>query len=425
MQNIWQPFGLRSTPFFDQPLEPTTAGAYPITLYVPRGSENRILNRIASSENSASVVESLPGGGKTTLINYVKFTAAENGYVVGPSHIRVTSKFAYRDFALETLTNILRPLVNAPDQGLRAKAENDAAIKEAVALINQASESGTAWSLELKAELAGTGGGFGVGRQGGTREPPPLENARLFSLTRAVAQSIRDRLGFKGAVVHVNNLELSAIGDAQWPSVLFNDIRDFLQIPGIHFVIGASRGFVTEHLASHPRVYSILQHPVDLPPLTARQVQDLLEKRYKTLLLPDAPLVQPVEWEAVERMHATFNGDLRAMFSALEDAMERRLAVEARPLQFNEAVALLRQEYFDSTLKDLPRAAQSAVDRLSKLPRPFTQSDLTRMIKKSQPRVSQLFSQLQGLDIIVQIGATKPYQYDFSGKAKIALGIAP
>jgi len=425
MQNLWHPFGLRSTPFFDQPLEPTRQGAYPITLYVERGGESRILNRIASSENSASVVESLPGGGKTTLINYVKFTAGENGYVVSPSHVRVTSKFTYRDFALETLTNILRPLVNAPDMGIRARATANAAVQEAVALVNQATQGSGSWGVDFPGEYAGAGGGVSLSRERPPREAPPIENARLFSLARAVAAAARAELGFKGTIVHVNNLELAAIGDSEWPSVLFNDVRDFLQIPGIHFVIGASRGFVAEHLSAHPRIASILQHPVDLPPLTAPQVQALLEKRYENLAIHGVPFVKPVEPLAVEQMHATFNGDLRAMFSAFEDAMERRLAVEARPLAFTEVVTLLRDEYREATLRDLPRAAKSAVERLAAMPRPFSQNELNRVIKKSQPRVSQIFSQLQSLDILVQIGATKPYQYNFSGKAKIALGLAP
>lgn len=425
MQNLWQPFGLRSTPFFDQPLEPSRQGAYPITLYVERGGESRLLNRIASSDNSASVVESLPGGGKTTLINYVKFTAAENGYVVSPSHVRVTSKFTYRDFALETLTNILRPLVNANDQALRSKAVQNTAIKEAMDLVNQMSQGGGGWSVDVQGGYAGATGGLALSRGAPPRDPPPIENARLFSLTRAVAAAVRDDLGFKGTVIHVNNLELAAIGDAEWPSILFNDIRDFLQIPGVHFVIGASRGFVASHLSVHPRVSSILQHPVDLPPLSAPQVQGLLEKRYQNLSIPKTGLVEPVERTTVERMHSTFNGDLRAMFSALEDAMERRLVVEARPMAFDEVVTLLRDEYREATIQDLPRAAKGAVDKLASMPRPFSQSDLNRVIKKSQPRISQIFSQLQALDIIVQIGGTKPYQYDFSGKAKIALGLLP
>lgn len=425
MQNLWEPFGLRATPFFDQPLEPTLGGEYPISLYVERGAEQRILNRIGSSRNSATVVESLPGGGKTTLINYVKFRAAENGYAVSPSHVRVTSKFGYRDFALETLTNMLRPIVNAADHDVREKAGKVPAVKEAVELVNQASQGSTGWGVDVQAGVAGFGGGIGYSREKGGREPPPLENARLYSMTTAVSTAITEALAYEGTVVHVNNLELAAIGDAEWPAALFNDIRDYLQIGGLHFVIGASRGFVASHLAPHPRVHSILQNPIDLPPLTAPQVQALLEKRYEKLAIEGTlALIPPVDAATVERLHRTFNGDLRAMFSCLEDAMERRLAVEPSPLQFTEVVGLLRDEYGQSVLGNLPRALQSAIDRLAKSPRPFTQGDLAKQLRKSQPRISQILSELQARDIIVQIGASRPYHYDFSGRAKIALGIA-
>ena len=423
MQNLWEPFGLQSTPFFDQPLEPTTQGVYPITLYVPRGPEQRILNRIASSRNSVSLVESLPGGGKTTFLNYLRYVSSENGYLVSPSHVRITSGFGYREFALETLTNILRPLVNNRSENLRERATRHQAIMEAVDLVNQASRGGGGWGVEVHAEYQGVGGGLGLSRDTPAREAPPIEHARLYSMTSAVAKAARDDLGFKGTIVHVNNLELAAIGDAAWPSVLFNDVRDYLQIDGVHFVIGASRGFYAAHIMGHPRVSPIIADPLDLVPLQAVQVKQLLEKRYEKIAISGRSLIQPVEWAAVEQMYKTFNGDLRAMFASLEAALEQRLTIEARPLAFAEAVALLRPQYAETTLRDLPKSAEAAVQRLSTLPRPFTQSDFAKLSKKSQPRVSQIFSELQRLGIIVQTGASKPYPYDFSGKAKIALGL--
>ncbi len=424
MQNLWEPFGLRSTPYFHQPLDPSPEGQYPITLYVQRGVEDRLLNRIASSHNSISIVESLPGGGKTTFINYVKFVSASNGYAVSPSHVRVTSAFGYRDFALETLVNVLRPLLHPSNASRKAQASSDPAVREALDRVNQASRGGGTWSLGLTGSVEPIEGAISLRRGARTQEAPPIENARLYSMASAVATAVTARLGYQGVVIHVNNLELAALGETTWPGVLFNDIRDFLQIPGLHFVIGASRGFVAEHLARHPRVASILQSPIDLAPLTTRQVADLVEKRYEKLATsPGTFVIPPVKPTAIERLHQTFNGDLRAMFGALQDAVERRIRVDPSSMTFEEVVGILRGDYAENTVRDLPRAAASAVEKLRQSPRPFTQADLSKAIKKSQGRVSQLLAELQGLGVVVQVESKKPYHYDFSGKAKIALGL--
>lgn len=90
--NIWNILNLRESPFFQDPLDPSTGGHYPVRLFVGRKREaDHILRGLGGAPHSRHAVQGPPGVGKTTLVQYVKAAAAESGWLAESEAIPVTS----------------------------------------------------------------------------------------------------------------------------------------------------------------------------------------------------------------------------------------------------------------------------------------------------------------------------------------------
>jgi hypothetical protein len=143
----------------------------------------------------------------------------------------------------------------------------------------------------------------------------------------------------------------------------------------------------------------------------------------------DAPVVPPVEDEAVALLYDFFRGDLRGLLKALDDGVTPLIGLSgavARPLTTAEIRPVLQQRYA-AELEALPE--QARVEQLTRWgttdpAEAQTQKSLAALWAVTQPAVSSALAYLvrQGyVQALPRSGGT-PTQYVLSGVGRLVFG---
>src|SRR5918992_2628224 len=105
----WTPYGLTDDPFFQAPLSPSSEAARPITLFVGRDAEIRLLGgQVVGASSSRAIVEGAPGVGKTSFVNRLKVALAERGVLTHERPVRAAPGMTGRQFVAEVLRVLLQ-----------------------------------------------------------------------------------------------------------------------------------------------------------------------------------------------------------------------------------------------------------------------------------------------------------------------------
>src|SRR5680860_147883 len=208
LSSLWEPYGLRASPFFQDELSPI-GFEHPVSLFVGRDeARERIIRRLVSDPKSRTIVQGDPGVGKTSFVNRIKAEAAENGMISYEHPIRITSRTTLMSFVADSLRTILR---------MRSSSERSA---------DEAFWKSTARLLD------------GV-------EPDALYEHLGEALVR-----INEEIGAP-VLLHVNKLENAS-------AQLILDLRDYLQLKGAHWIFVGSRGIEADVFRAHRQVSGIL-----------------------------------------------------------------------------------------------------------------------------------------------------------------------
>lgn len=416
--NVWTQYGLKASPFFVNPLDPTEKSAYPIRLFVGRTDETQhILNRILSQDNSVTMVEGLTGVGKTTFVHHLKhrLSSRKDLWLVPEDHIRVSPTdygvdAFVRDLLYQTIVALHR------DSAITDEIEDLERVQEATKLV-QGSRAGS-WHAE--AHILGTGGGVG---RGTSQTEGGIETRQRFDLLRDIALELGS-IEVEGIVVHVNNLENLLLQDPDRIRPFLNGVRDYLQLPGYHFVFCGPVGFQSDYIGHDERVRSIFPLPTQLDLLTRSQVAALVKKRYDHLRIDEDEFVSPIRGDTLAELYDLFQGNLRGMFQIISDGVVRRgFVMEPSALNLADLQVLVQESCSRFLEHGLSGPAQALLDTIRGQDRPIRQTDILDEVDISQGRVSQLFSELEegrALDLVKTRGRSK--YYDLSGLAKMAYG---
>jgi DNA-binding MarR family transcriptional regulator len=413
-KNIWNPLGIKSSPFFQEALDISETSLWPISLFVGRTAESEeALSRIIGGRSSRIVVAGLPGSGKTTFIQYVKSSLDGQGYAVSSGFCRVPHRLSVTDLGVELLRSVVTSMHNALLPKLLKKIDG---FEEARTLVSQRRR--LAW--QASATVLGTGGGVGVNPQ--PQVPAFSPNQFQDALARLVASAMG--AGVPGIVVHLNNLE-NLEEDPAAASILLRDARDYFLVPGLHVLLGATLDFHGSVLSRHAQVRSIFPPPLRLEPMNFKDVKEILRRRYAYLKIEKMKVTRPVSWPLVEEFHRLFHGDLRGMLSALDETCYRALgSTGTAPLDRDQALPslmpLYRRELEDTlseiNLKHLKRLVEFEGSE-------FRQTDVVNHLGLSQPRVSGLFNDMERAQAILLARTDGPSRYyALSGRARIAFG---
>ncbi|MEW6744200.1 MAG: AAA family ATPase [Planctomycetota bacterium] len=414
--NIWTPYGLASSPFFQEPLEPAEAGPRPITLFVGREeAAQRLLVRFGSNEGSRTAVEGAAGVGKTTFIQFVKARATDPPrHLAHAKAIRVTSGVTHDFIGAEIVKTVLRTLTTCFGEAKLRKLPSVAEARKLVEAVEQL-------DFEAGISVLGSGGHFGRMR---TRHGPARPPTQYHDLLEALVTEAKG-IGVEGILVHIDNLENIQEDDIQEARQLFRDIRDYLLIPGLHYILAGTSGLQREVLGHFPQVGSIFPDPISLEPLDMETTLKLLKKRYQHLRLGNARLIPPVEEAAVRSLHEAYRGDLRGMLNALNDAAEAVLGT-GRPLPMNleRILPSLQPSYRARLERDLTATTFEQLEKVARLGHEsFRQTDLTEPLALSAGRVNQVFREWlsAGAVRLVETRGRSKY-YTLAGYARIAFG---
>ena len=428
VSNIWHILNLRSTPFFQDALEPGSGTRYPLSLFVGRTSEARtILAEIGGSDSSRTSIQGGPGVGKTTLVNYIKATVAENRYVADADPISVVSASTSEQLLIRILTSVHDALV-ARDETLFNL--------EPMRKVRQLLDIERSRSYSMTGSLAGLAGlGFGGGEQRHTGAG--ALTVQPHRLLRQLSDIAIDRLQTPGVLIHLDNLENATEADQQKAAQMIRDLRDTgLMYEGFHFLLVGTDDAIRTVVAAQEQLRSVFHSPAPLLPLTHDELEELLAARYRHLRLSDdrEPL-EPVTRDALTTLYDVFEGNLRGTLHALNEAAKSLIGhgeAPTDPMTMETMRPVLQTIYaakMDGALTSNEAAYVQVIARRG-LDVPVTQAEATRLLKSNQKTTSETFASLRTKGYLAEGGTIRSGQgpgrpaqtYHLTGAARIALG---
>src|SRR3989338_669209 len=324
-KNIWNGYGLRGNPFNPDPLQ-VYGGALPIEeSFIGREEEFKQITKHIHSNNTSRIL--IYGNiciGKTTFANYVRFES-QNDYFTPLGELGVQYDWTPQDFMFNTVQYVYSTIER--NESIREKFNPDI-LQELKVLFG--SERG------IQTGIGANAFGFGITSTKGKQfAPQPTNPHALKLLFQEVLDEIQ-HIGYKGTIIHYNNLELiQDKGENQLISIM-NGIRDFLQVEGAHFLFVSETSFF-ELFHQIPRIEGIFKTPILLTALTPQEIKKILEKRVSLLRISsDITPINPVDDETLEILYDLYEGNLRGILRSLDCAINN--IESATPTQINPMI---------------------------------------------------------------------------------------
>ena len=347
LPNAWEICGFRSSPYFQDALE-ENSDTKSLKLFVGRQKELRqLLFTIGSSDSSRQAVAGFPGVGKTTLIQVVKAEVKKANYCVANKYISITERHN-SDVLLGQLIYGIYVAILA----CKSSLAKDQAMEEARHFVE------VTQSRNISGSISAMGIGVGLGSSKTTSNP-------IGGLTLPAPNIIENLLkcaldnGFKGVLLHLNNLENLSEANTEKAADLLRSVRDTgLMIDGLHLIIVGPTSAVQTIINHYPQIKNTFSRTMYLKGLALQDVHKLLENRYKALRIDINQLLRnPVDDSIINYLYKFFRGDLRAMLKSLEDVITNLMSSDVDnvvlPIRLNEflpAIKALNQEELEENL---------------------------------------------------------------------------
>lgn len=409
---LWEPFGMRSTPFFQEELRPTAGDEHPISLFVGREAEvRRVVRRIRSDRSSRTIVEGEPGIGKTSFVNRVKAEAAAIGVATHEHPVRVTSDTTRASF----VGDVLRALARIRIAGGGASRAGDEFWERTVRRLEGGEMHGGG--------VSAAGFGASVSR---AWVAPAMGGDALYEELGEALSLLRNELSGE-VLIHVNNLESVSADASRAAAVLLLDLRDYLLLPGAHWIFVGASGVEDAIFRFYDQVGGIFPAAEALDPLPPSLLEQLLELRYRHLAI-GKEYVAPILPADAARLYGLYQGDLRNFLRLLGDAAERGLGIgEIRPMHAPEVSRLVAPDYARRLLRSLGEGDYQHLAAIFEANRKaggeFRVTDAAQALPISQAAVSQLVGRLVDQRVVRRIGsAGRSIFYRPTGEALVAFG---
>lgn len=422
----WNLYNLSGSPYFQETLEAVDGSARPLSLFVGRQRELGMLRSTihsAGERSSRQAVAGSPGVGKTTLVQELKGSLLNDGYLATDAVVPVLAGDTAESLFARVLSAIYDTLVVNRPMSVHSKAMQDA-------------------QVVVRAERLGTGGAsvsvLGIGA-GMTRTATVLSPRDILidgpRILRDLMLLLRES-DARGVILHLNNLENLSESSASHAAEVLRSLRDpMLMHDGLHVMVVGTTDAVNTVIYTHAQVRTVFS-TLFLGPLQIEEVHRMLAERYAHLSLEGREAVAPVADDAVETMYRLFSGDLRGLLKALEDGVTPLIGIAGtqlpddpnpvRPLTIDELRPVLQQRYA-AHLASLPE--QSRVQQLTRWGRTspellHTQKSLKALWNVSQPAVSGALSFLtqQGYVVALPRNGADATQYALSGVSRLVFG---
>ena len=366
--------------------------------------------------SSVSLITGKYGVGKTTFLHHMEFELGQDGAVyVPPAPVRLTSSTTPEVLGAE----VLRRLVGAVDQVDALKAIKRSRIyKDADRTDNNVDR--------VTASISVLGIGGGMGR---AADPPPFPIHDTITLAHGLASRIQREHPDQKVLVHLDNLE--NVYDPTDPSPawrMFRDIRDLLQLDGVHFLIAGGSDFYRSVIQKEEKVSDVVGIPVILHPFDEDPAWQILEARIRFLSREHRGGRAPITKEAFYALHKAYAGNLRGMFGLAETIFEARPPREFAPMGWDDLVSTARDVATNhlrsmASGKDLTYL-QVVYDGFGS--GQFRQTDLAGRLDITQPSLSRALDRWSKQRLVEIVREEPPSRYlRLSGLVLIGFGWNP
>jgi hypothetical protein len=230
-------------------------------------------------------------------------------------------------------------------------------------------------------------------------------------------------------VLHVNNLESLTVERTEAAATLLLDLRDYLLLPGAHWMFVGATGIEDAIFRTHNQVSGIFPQAVMLDSLPPSTIERLLELRYRHLKIRGQQVTPPIEPAEAARLYALYQGDLRNFLRLLTEAAEALLGVhgvrpmtepEVRRFGAAEYEQKLRERLGEDDFAHLGRILADHADAEVRV------TEAARSTRLTQGAASKLFHRLEVKRAIHPTRtAGKSRYYRPFGDVLIAFGVVP
>lgn len=330
-KDIWEIYGLKTNPFFIEPLL-LFGGNLDLKLgFVGREDDiRRLQNLIGSSGGSRVLVSGDVGVGKTTFVNYVRAMAPKNKFFTPLKEIAVQPEWTGSDFILNTISSIYYTIKRRTD--IDKKLLSKEFVQKMELLVDIVERKDRDFSLSI------LGNGFGAGRATSINIPN-LTNHSLQMFFEEILEELK-KLGYTEFIFHYNNLEII---EPKTLKRIFNSIRDFIQIKNVNFIFIGDLG-VPHVINQIKRVSSIMSEtPIILENLSIKQIRELLDKRIKYLTADTLVPTKPYKDEVISKLYYLYDGNLRFILNSLSTAFKELVRDNAIILDNDTLIKVLSE----------------------------------------------------------------------------------
>lgn len=399
--DIWEFYGFQYNPFDTRALSPFSQTPLPIAqAFIPRLTDERattvLANILASSGGMRLVVEGEIGVGKTTFVNYHRYLwhlAKERALFTTINEISLCPGWNVKDCLLNILANLLEALLQ--HRGEKFVKENKV-FREILVLSKVLWESAKSFQGSVNLGFVGIGGGYG--KQMSLLLPNMPEIQLLIYFQKMVEEIIK--IGYRGVLLHLDNLELPSRSQPALTQQLFENLRDALQTSDVYSVVVGYKGFFYQIISPCERVRSVFfGYPITIAPLSLPEVLAVLEKRYELLAKNPNQFIRPVENELVEYLYQVYNGKIRFIMDAINSLVYQLSAGRVKTFSLKEGKLSLQSLIAEKSRQFLTPREWEILQGCLRLER-FQNADLSRDLRISRQHVSYYLNRFLQYNLI-------------------------
>ncbi len=415
----WTLYGLKKNPFDTAPL--VEGGDISIDkAFTGRVHERNVIDSIISSyEQACIIIEGKVGVGKTSLASFEK--------VIWKSGKKNKKLFSFRGeleasmrslnkqtFLLEVIHALLREIELVDPEMI----QNNPFLQELSQIVMTTLAATTTTSGTVSGSLPFIGSAI-THETSHVRVTPMIVTDAFLEIhfeklihiirTQKIAGNNHD-----GLIIHMNNFDVIMQDQSDKKKVIsfFQEMRDVFQTKHCIFIFLGPHGFYQDIIARHARVKAIFSPPLILRSLSKTEIIWTVKERLQILRSENVSrVIEPVTDEVISYLYDLFEGDLRAIFRGVSDILSQSgQLVSTKTLV--EAQMLLAKERLAKIQPSLTKEQLQVLFTILEFDRPFTQTDITNRLQKSQTNLSgYYFSILKDLDVIEFVEKKDRFKY--------------
>ena len=212
-----------------------------------------------------------------------------------------------------------------------------------------------------------------------------------MELATKIVKEIHNKTG-KDVILHYNNLENLKEMDIRR---LFEDLRDFFQMPHTHFVFVGN--LITNGIIQgSQRVSSIFSDSIMINEMTFEEIEEVINKRLELLKIENLNLVKPFDKSALDKLYNLYGGNIRNILNSLKEAILASVINNPIILTDEDIARTLRQLVEERHFKILVEKERQILRYMANKEE-ITNKSLATGTNTAQSNVSKYLKHLQNL----------------------------